>query len=94
MIGDLERELPGPGGTFRHEVVTGEDELVDTENALLFEGRDGSGAGDSLHRPLEGLVDLLRQYHCLLYSSPPPNRNRGRRGFGKRFLVSSDDDAR
>jgi hypothetical protein len=55
--------IPGPGGAFRDEVIAGDDELGDAENAFLFEGRDRTRPCDPLHRSFEGFVKLLRQNH-------------------------------
>jgi hypothetical protein len=55
--------LPGPGGALGDEVVAGEDELGDGEDALVEEGRHGARARDPLHRPLVELVHLLLHLH-------------------------------
>ena len=56
-------KIPRPGGTLGDEIITGDDELRDTENAFLFEGGDGSRPCDPLNSSFEGLVELLRQSH-------------------------------
>lgn len=56
-------DVPGPGGAFGDEVVAGEDELGDGEDALLEERRDGARARYPLHRALVELVDLLLHLH-------------------------------
>lgn len=61
----MEMKIPRPGGTLGYEIITGDDELRDTENAFLFEGGDGSRACDSLNSSFEGFVKLLRQNHDL-----------------------------
>lgn len=68
-----EEGQPRPGGAFGNEVVAGEDELGDAEDALLLEGGDGAGPRDPLHRPLESLVQPLRQHHPLSLPSFPPS---------------------
>lgn len=55
--------LPRPGGAFGDEIIAGENELVDAEDAFLFECGDGAGARHSLHSPLERLVNFLRKHH-------------------------------
>lgn len=62
-VGGGGRILPGPSGALGDEVVAGDDELGDAEDALLLEGGDGAVAGDPLHRALESLVELLREDH-------------------------------
>lgn len=69
--------LPRPGGAFGDEIIAGENELVDAENAFLFECGDSAGARHSLHSPLERLVNFLRKHHRALSLSL--NRNLGRR---------------
>lgn len=58
-----EWRLPRPGWTLGDEIISGEDKLVDAEDAFLFEGGYRAGARHSLHRPLESLVDFLRKHH-------------------------------
>lgn len=58
-------EIPRPGATLGDQIVTGDDELRDTENAFFFEGGDRSRPCDPLDCSLEGLVKLLRQNHVL-----------------------------
>jgi len=54
---------PGPGGALGDEVVAGEDELGDGEDALLEERGDGARGRDPLHCALVELVDLLLHLH-------------------------------
>ena len=61
--------VPGPSRAFGDEVITGDDELVDAENAFIFEGGDNTRTCDSLHRSFERFVKLLRQNHLLSLSS-------------------------
>lgn len=58
--------IPRPGRAFGDEIIAGENELVDAENAFLFECGDGAGARHSLHRPFERLVNFLRKHHLSL----------------------------
>jgi hypothetical protein len=55
--------VPGPGGALGDEVVAGEDELGEGEDALLEERRHGARARDPLHRALVELVQLLLRLH-------------------------------
>lgn len=60
------KELPRPGRALGDEVIPGDNELADAENAFLFESGDCSRACDSLHGSLEGFVELLRKNHLFL----------------------------
>lgn len=55
--------LPRPGRALGHEVVAGDDEFANAEDAFLFEGGDSSRSGDPLDGSFEGFVNLLRQHH-------------------------------
>ena len=58
----------GPGRTFGDEVIAGDDELIDAEDAFLFEGGDSSRTCDSLHCSFERFMKLLHQNHLLSLS--------------------------
>lgn len=55
----IKKKIPRPGGTLGDKIITGDDELRNTENAFLFESGDGSRSGDPLNSSFEGLVKLL-----------------------------------
>lgn len=60
LIENRNRDWPGPGGAFGDEIIAGDDEFGDAENAFFLQGRDGAGSCDSLYGAFEGFVKFLR----------------------------------
>ena len=65
FLGGEEDGVLGPGSAFGDEVIADNDELIDAENAFLFEGGDGARTCDSLHRSFKHLIKLMHQNHLL-----------------------------